>query len=196
MGNFVKNNSIRISMHPVQFVLLNSPSSLVVQAAIRDLEYHVSLLNLMGLDITHKVQIHVGGVYGDKSMALQRFVNVYKTLPSSTTKRLVIENDERLWNLKECLDIHKRTNILVLFNTLHHECNNSGEPLRESLLSAGKTWSNNDGLQMIDYSSQYSAKRLDAHFQAFLKNIAGIDYDIMLEIKDKEGSAQKAFLYI
>ena len=71
------------------------------------------------------------------------------------------------------------------------------------------TWKRDkDGLPMVDYSSQYvidnncmnrkykkrkTYSTIDKiHFNKFLKETTGLDFDIMLEIKDKEKSALKA----
>jgi UV DNA damage endonuclease len=53
---------------------------------------------------------------------------------------------------------------------------------------------------MVDYSSQQKGQRCGSHaktlnpakFKGFLQEIRGLDFDVMLEIKDKENSAFKA----
>lgn len=80
-------------MHPDQFVLINSPKqdvqvfyynfiSQVKDRSVAELEYHCNLLDALKLDHTHKVQIHVGGVYNDKEGAIKRFIERYKLLSS------------------------------------------------------------------------------------------------------------------
>jgi len=200
VGKFIKEHNIRISMHPDQFVLINALKNDVVERSIRELEYHDTILNEMDLDRTAKIQIHVGGVYGDKQGAIERFVDRHKFLDPSLKRRLVIENDDRLFSLENCLSVHEKTNIPILFDVFHHQCLNKGESLRMGLELAGQTWKKSDGVLMVDYSSQQPGHRLGTHaksidlqlFHEFLKQSEGLDFDIMLEIKDKEKSGLKA----
>ena len=53
-----------------QFVLLNASDEGVLRRSIADLEYQVQVLDLMGLDNSAKVQVHVGGVYGNKPASM------------------------------------------------------------------------------------------------------------------------------
>jgi UV DNA damage endonuclease len=214
VGDYIKKHHIRISMHPDQFVVINSPSEKIVNSSINELKYHCRVLDCMNLAGTAKIQIHVGGVYGNKIDAIDRFVKIYNNdnntlLDEYIKRRLVIENDDRLYNLSDCLYINQKTDIPILLDNFHHECFNSGE---ESLFSALKkaksTWKKDkDGIPMVDYSSQNVMDILyhgmnrrtkkgkhttavdQVLFNRFLKETAGLDFDIMLEIKDKEKSA-------
>jgi UV DNA damage endonuclease len=154
----------------------------------------------MELDNDAKIQIHVGGVYGDKEASIARFVRNYETLPDTVKRRLVIENDERLFSLQDCLAIHRATGIPVLLDIFHHHCFNSGETLQEALRLALSTWREEDGIPMVDYSVQQEGARRGKHsesidirdFSTFLDKTAGLEFDLMLEIKDKENSALSA----
>jgi len=200
VGNIIIENEIRISMHPDQFVLINSNNESIVSKSILDLKWHCEVLDLMGLNETAKVQIHVGGVYGDKRSAMGRFVDNYEKLPDFIKRRLAIENDERLYSLKDCLSVSKETGIPVIFDSFHHSCLNNGETMNEAIKLSEKTWSKKDSILMTDYSSQESNERFGKHtahidiekFGQYLKETKEHDFDIMLEIKDKEKSALKA----
>lgn len=200
IGDFIRENNIRISMHPDQFVLVNAKDGDIVQNSIKELEYHCTLLDAMRLDTTAKVQIHVGGVYGDKQKSMDRFIENYTVLPEFIRKRLVIENDDKSYSLGDCLIISTETDIPVLFDTLHHTCLNNGESHREGIIRSGGTWKEKDGVPMVDYSSQKKEGRMGAHsehidpelFRQFIHETKGLDFDIMLEIKDKEQSAIQA----
>lgn len=200
IGNFIKKNDMRISMHPDQFVLINALKKDIVERSNKELEYHCNILDAMKLDSTAKVQIHVGGAYGDKKESIIRFIANYQRLPKMIKKRLAIENDERLYSLKDNIIISKTLDIPVIFDIFHHECHNNKERLREAITQAQKTWKNKDGILMVDYSSQKKGARIGSHtehintslFKQFLKETKGLDFDIMLEIKDKEKSALEA----
>jgi len=204
LGDFVKTHDIRISLHPDQFTLINSVNIEVFERSVKELLYHAEVLDLMELDTTAKIQLHVGGVYGDKATSIQRFINRFinrfDALDDCIQRRLVIENDDRLYTLQDCLEIHADTGIPVLFDVYHHEFNNTGETVREAFDLFTKTWTAKDGVPMVDYSSQQPGARsgkhaesIDiAHFTRFIEATNEFDFDIMLEIKDKETSALKA----
>ena len=199
LGDFIKSRNMRISFHPDQFVVLNSPDSNIVRKSVSELIYQGSMLDLMGLDSTAKLQIHAGGAYGDKGSALARWVDTFhQLLPEAVKRRLVVENDDRLYSLRECLSLHDETGVPILFDNFHHECLNYGEPMREALRLAAATWHpERDGALMMDYSSQAPGERRGKHtdtlvlelFDKFLNELDGLDVDMMLEIKDKEASA-------
>ena len=200
IGDYIKKHDIRISMHPDQFVVLNSINPKIVKKSIKEIDYHCQVLEAMKLNQEAKVQIHIGGVYNDKEKSMQRFVKNYAGLKSSIKKRLVIENDHLSYSLKDCLLINKKIKIPIIFDVLHHQCLNNGETIYQAMKKAEKTWNKKDGKIMVDYSIQKKGKKKGVHaesinialFKDFLRQIKGTDCDIMLEIKDKEKSVLKA----
>lgn len=128
ISNFIHENNIRISMHPGQFVVINSKDMEVFERGLNELKYHSEVFDILNLDSTAKIQAHVGGVYGDKERSINRFIERYKSLDKNIKRRLVIENDEKSYNLSECLEINRNTNIPVLFDYFHHIINNRGSP--------------------------------------------------------------------
>ncbi len=200
IGGFIQGNRIRISMHPDQFVLINAEDNGIVERSIEELQYHAEVLDLMRLDETAKIQIHIGGVYKDKGKSMKRFIATYEGLDEVIARRLVIENDDTRYTAQDCLRLSADTGIPVLFDTFHHQLNGSGEGVPEILAPISSTWRDTDGLPMVDYSTQNRNNRKGRHaesidseeFAEFLKATKPFDFDIMLEIKDKERSASKA----
>ncbi len=200
IGSFINNNNIRISMHPDQFIVLNAKRKDVVQRSVKELKYHAAFLDALGLDSSAKIQLHIGGVYGDKNESMNRFVKHFDLLSSSIKKRLVIENDDRSYKAYDCLQISNHIHIPVLFDVFHHKLNNNHESVQNMMIEIAETWKHFDGIPMIDYSSQGINEKRGKHtihidqndFSMFLNNIESLDVDIMLEIKDKEQSALEA----
>lgn len=200
LGAFVKRHGMRISMHPDQFIVLNSPRPEVVERSIAELVYHARVLDAMGLGPSAKIQLHGGGAYGDPAASLERFARTFQRLPDSVKRRLVIENDDRIFSLRDVLGVGPQCGIPVLFDTFHHECLNHGEPLDDAMETAAETWRKRDGLPMVDYSSQKAGAPRGAHtesldpqhFGRFVDRTARLDFDLMLEVKDKEAGALRA----
>jgi UV DNA damage endonuclease len=200
IGDYIRENNIRISMHPDQFIVLNATNHVVVNRAIAELRYHADVLDLMKIDNTAKIQLHIGGVYNNKPQSKQRFVEHYNALDNRIKQRLVIENDDRSYSVQDCLDLHNKCGFPVLFDYYHHQLLNNKESLPTILKDILSTWKKNDGLPLVDYSSKRKDDRIGAHtehidikdFKRFIDDSKPFDFDIMLEIKDKENSALKA----
>jgi UV DNA damage endonuclease len=202
IGEFITKNRMRISMHPDQFTLINSIKKDIFERSKNELKYHAQILDLMKLDTSAKIQIHVGGAYGEKEESTERFITRFGKLDDSIIRRLVIENDDKLYNLNDCLKINAQTQIPILLDVFHHKLNNSKTSIAEdSFKYTTKTWKEKrDGIPMVDYSSQEPNGSPRQHtetiniedFEVFLKQTQQFDFDVMLEIKDKEKSAIKA----
>ncbi len=205
---------LRLSMHPAQYIVLNSPHEHVAAASIRDFAHHADFLDALGLDLDAKIVTHTGGVYGDRAAAAERFVRRYEALPEAVRRRLVLENDEVSWAAEDILPIHKRTGIPLVFDTLHHAVNNpSAIALPEALRLCLATWPASQ-TPKIHFSTQRREDRevsrrvagdvkrarvsvaakpgqhddwIDGDdFLAFLADAGAARFDVMLEAKQKQ----------
>lgn len=205
IGEIIKSADIRVSMHPGQYTVLNSLNSEVVKKAVEDLIYHCKVLEALGTEKNSKVILHIGGVYGDKKEAIKKFKKNYMALDNIIKKRLVIENDQKSYNIQDVLEIGQELNIPVVFDNLHHKINQENLDTKINIddyfwiNECRKTWKNHDGNQKIHYSQQDSIKHPGAHsktiaieeFMEFYSNLNRNDIDIMLEVKDKNLSGIK-----
>lgn len=198
IGEYIKKNDLRVTMHPDQFVLINALDRKIIKKSIKELEYHVGVLDVMKLDSTNKVQIHIGGVYGDKRKSMERFIDNYKKLDFKIRKRLVVENDDKSYSLRDCLEVSRETKIPVVLDLFHHELLNNGESVRKAVKLASKTWKEKDGPLMIDYSYQDKNRKKGTHAEKinlrdFKEKLKEIEKgDIMIELREKEKNALKA----
>jgi UV DNA damage endonuclease len=201
LGKKAKQHDIRLSMHPGQYTVLNSAHPHVVENAIRDLAYHCDFLDTMGMNATNKIILHIGGIYGDKPAAIERFKSNYVMLEERIKARLIIENDDKCYTTEEVLAIGCELKIPVVFDNLHHEINPSSasQSIKKWIAACAKTWRKKDGVQKIHYSQQAQGKRSGSHsetidlptFLRYYKTLPTTDLDIMLEVKDKNVSALK-----
>ena len=214
LGAKARHLDLRLSMHPSQYIVLNSPDERIAQAAVRDFVNHADFLDALGQSADGKIVTHVGGVYGDRAAATDRWVRRYLALADHVRRRLVLENDEISWGVFDILAIHERTGVPLVFDVLHHRVNNptaldSVEACRRCLA----TWPE-DQTPKIHYSTQRRAERevtrrnratgertvvvqpakpgqhddwIDPEdFVAFLQALPDARFDVMLEAKQKD----------
>nr|WP_321293137.1 UV DNA damage repair endonuclease UvsE [uncultured Trichococcus sp.] len=201
IGAKIRKNGMRVSLHPGQYTVLNSPTEGVVQRAIEDLIYHDKILTALCTDTTNKIVLHIGGIYGDKEAALDRFTENFQKLPEAVQNRLIIENDDKLYNIEDVLTLANQLQIPAVYDNLHHAINPppSGGTDPYWIAEAKKTWKAANGKQKIHYSQQAPGKRPGAHtdtidletFLTFHEELEDKQIDIMLEVKDKNLSAIK-----
>jgi len=194
LGEFANTQGIRLSMHPNQFTLLNGSDS-VVEAAIRDLSYHAAILDGMGLDESAIINIHVGGVYGDKDAATERLFTKISEVPEQAMRRLTFENDDKTYTLEETLAVSKRLQRPCMLDLHHDWCNPSASSPIELLPDIAKTWG--DIPMKIHVSSPKDAKEFRSHSDyiepdqliPFLKSCKEVGLpriDVMIEAKMKD----------
>jgi len=200
IGRKIGDSGMRISMHPGQYTVLNSPDEGVVERAVLDLQYHSRFLDCLGATSRNKIILHLGGVYGDMESAVKRFADNYKNLDQGIKEKLVLENDDRSYDICKVLETAEPLGIPVVYDNLHNEVKGCGSSEhRMWIKECSRTWSSSDGRQKIHYSQQNQDKQPGAHtitiaideFMKFHESVKDLNIDIMLEVKDKNVSAIK-----
>ena len=197
IGEYIKANNFRVSAHPDHFTLLNSVKSEVLEASIRDLDYHVRMFEAMGLDdYRYKLVLHVGGMYGNKQEAIERFKTNFLNLPDRIRKRIILENDDKSFTVADVLGICEELNIPMVLDVHHHNCANNGELIEEFLPRIFNTWNQEVYPPKLHFSSPKSIKEYRSHadyidyseFVSFLNTakVFNKDIDFMLECKMKD----------
>jgi UV DNA damage endonuclease len=198
VGQLADKYGQRLTFHPSHFNALGSPNPIVVEKAVKELNKHGEIMDIMGLSNTvyNKINIHVGGAYGDKKSTLNRWCDNFNKLNDNTQKRLTIENDDKanMYSVGELYwGIHKVVGIPIVFDYYHHKFCTGGLSEQEALLVAAKTWPKG-----ITPCCHYSESRREEHLdesiraQAHSDRITGIiesyglDIDVVVEAKHKE----------
>lgn len=201
-GNISKQTGQRLTSHPGPFNKLCSDNPRIVSNTIIDLANHGKVFDLIGLSRTpfNKINIHVGGTYGDKEKAAHSFIKNFDSLPDSVKTRLTVENDDReslfstidLYNL-----IYSKIKIPITFDFHHHLFCNGGQTEEEALTLAISTWGD---IKPIVHYSESKADELksnkikpQAHSDFIYKEIKQYNksIDIMIEAKAKEAALLK-----
>jgi UV DNA damage endonuclease len=212
VGARARELGIRLSSHPGQYIVLNSEDLGVRESAIRDIELQAALFDAMGLPPESVCVLHVGGGAGGFDAALDRFEAGWERLSDRARERLVIENDDRTFGLCHVMELHRRTGAKVVWDILHHHCNDpEGIPDRAALELALGTWPQGV-VPKIHYSTPKTAMeerrkrvgrrverswvlpQLRAHadmidpiaFEHFVRMAEGLEFDVMLEAKAKD----------
>lgn len=146
IGNISKKYNHKLSFHPGQFNCLASKTPEVVSKTIYELEQHSKLMDLMGLSITHfnNINIHIGGVYGDKKSTMDRFIENFNLLSKNLKNRLTLENDDSKngYTIEDLYYVYEKTKIPIVFDTLHYHCNPGKLNYDDSFDLAYSTWDN------------------------------------------------------
>lgn len=196
IGDFIKENDFRVSAHPDHFTLLNAPDPRILEASIRDLNYHVRIFEAMGLaQDRYKLVLHVGGLYKNKAESMKRFMENFLNLEASIRKRIILENDDKSYTAQDVLTLCRSLKIPMVIDIHHFQCINDGEDLSQVLPAAFDTWTREDFPPKVHFSSPKSEKAFRSHadlidVSAFLDFLmvareTGKDFDVMLEAKSK-----------
>lgn len=214
LGRVARDLDLRLSFHPSQYILLNSPDPKVVSQSIKDLVAQAEMLDVMGQGLEAVLVTHVGGHYGDRVSGRLRWAETYKTLPEPVRRRLVLENDDIRYSAADALAVHELTGVPLVFDHQHHWCNNPERTtVRDMLAKYLKTWpagvrpkihysSPRTELREVKRKNKATGKNETAlippiwtghadfvnpfEFALFLDVAAGLEFDVMLEAKAKD----------
>lgn len=197
----------RLTFHPGQFDVIGSPHPEVVKNTTLDLSYHAEVLDLMELNVNSVMVIHGGGTYKDKETTKLRWCDNYLKMPENIKQRLVLENCEKNFSIIDCIEISKKVNIPVVFDTHHFECYkllHPDEKFEEPAFYIPdilESWKRREIKPKFHVSEQGSGKC--GHHSNFIEVIPdylleipkkyGINIDIMIEAKMKEQSIFKLY---
>jgi UV DNA damage endonuclease len=219
IGAKARRLDIRLSFHPSQYVLLNSPDPALTEKSIWDLSSQAEMLDRMELGPEAVLVTHVGGTYGDIPESRARWARVWPTLPEHVRRRLVLEHDDIRFSAADVLWIGERTGVPLVFDYQHHWCLNPERlPMMDALRAILKSWP--AGVRpKVHFSSPRTelraVKRLDKatkrkktvlippiwtghadftnpfEFAHFMRDAEGLEFDVMLEGKSKDISLIK-----
>ena len=194
IGDIIKLYNLRVDTHPDQFCVLNSKNKQVLDNSIKILNFHYNLFKAM--KINGKAILHIGGSYNDKKASIKRFIENFKKLDKNIKNIIILENEDKVFNIKDTLYICETLNIPMCLDYHHYKCNNEGENIKKYLDRILNTWKNQTLNPKIHFSSPKNKREFRSHsyyincndFIEFIEIIRNYnqDIDIMLECKGKD----------
>lgn len=122
IGQFARDNNVRLSFHPGQFCVLSSLDDDIVARSIAEFEYHTDIARWMGYGKNFqdfKIKVHISGKKGP-----QGIIDAASRLTPEARNCLTIENEENSWGLNDTI---KLADTCTLVLDIHHHLINSGE---------------------------------------------------------------------
>lgn len=192
IGNIIKENNLRVDIHLDQFCVLNSTNPQVVISTINIINFYKNMFKAM--NINSKMVIHIGSSACGKKRSITRFINNFKKLDKETQKMIIVENDDKIYDIRDVLELCKKINVPMVLDYHHHICNNNSLKIEEYIEKIFDTWEKDT--PKIHFSSPKNTKEKRSHndyinindFTTFIDKIKFINknFDVMIEAKEKD----------
>lgn len=136
-GDFARAHGLRLTFHPDQFVVLNSPNPRTLAHSLAELAYQAEVAGWVGAD---SLNVHGGGAYGDKPAALRTLTRAIERLPEAIRTRLTLENDDQTFTPADLLPVCAATGVPLVYDVHHHRCLPDGLSVAAATEQAAATW--------------------------------------------------------
>lgn len=214
IGAAARRIDLRLSFHPSQFIVINSPDPELRRKSVADLLSQAEMLDCMELGPEAVVVIHAGGVYGDVQSGIRRWIETWHELPEPVRRRLVLENDDLRYSAANVLSIHEHTGVRLIFDVQHFWCNNpEGLELQPTVERFLRTWpraerpklhfsSPRTEMREVERRNRKTGKKETVllppiwtghadfnhpfEFISFMRSMRTHDFDVMIEAKAKD----------
>jgi UV DNA damage endonuclease len=136
-GELARAYDVRLSLHPDQFVVLNSEREPVVRSAVQELELQARIAEMIGADV---IVLHGGGSAGGIEAAVKRLERGLELLSPRVRERLAFENDDRCFTPRSLLPLCQRSGVPLVYDVHHHRCLADGLSIDEATELAFGSW--------------------------------------------------------
>ncbi len=200
IGNIINENDMRVDTHPDQYAVLNSVDKKIIKNTFKILEYHYKVLKALKIN-NPIIILHVGSSACGKKASITRFINNFNKLPEHIQKCITVENDDKIYNIKDVLNLCTKLNIPMVLDYHHYICNNDEEKIEDYIKEIMNTWKNINPKFHFSSPKSKLKKEFRSHHDYinsddFIKFINILkpynkDVDIMLEAKAKDDAISR-----
>ena len=191
IGDIIKENNLRVDIHPSAYTVLNSVNEEVVSSTNNILKFYQKMYKEMGIE--SKIVLHVGSKVGGKRLGIKRFIDNFNKLDKDLQKLIVVENDDKSYNIRNVLSLCEKLNIPMVLDYHHFKVNKNNEKIEDYIERIFNTW---EDTPKIHFSSPKDKKNKRSHndyinvddFIDFIEKIKFTkrDFDVMIEAKKKD----------
>jgi len=195
IGDYAKNNNMRLTYHCGPYTVIGSETESVVKKSIKDINQHGEIMDYMGLDQTpyYSINIHINTTQPTKKLAAERFCSNFLKLNEGAKKRLTVENDDKLsqYSVLDLYEmVYKKVSVPIVFDQHHYKYGPQDQTMEKALKLAISTWSNIKPLTHLSSSRKIEDpnSKETAHADFIYEKIEtyGLDFDTDLECKEKD----------
>jgi len=155
-----EQNKLRLSFHPDQFIVLNTPNNSTFQNSLNELIMHTEIAEILGIDV---INIHGGGMYGNKKEALQKLTYRLKQLSPTILKHLTLENDDKCFTPQDLIPVCKEVGIAFCYDAHHHRILKDKLSIEEATDQAISTWNREPQFHISSPKDGWNNKKPNRH---------------------------------
>lgn len=195
-GDYATSVNQRLSFHPGPFNCLASSNEKTVKKTLKELTFHSQIMDMLNQPVSPqaKINIHVGGAYGNREAAAAEWCKNFALLPESVQKRITVENDDKpaMFSTKMLYDwVYQKVGVPIVFDSHHFECGPQDTSYAEAFEMAYSTWPDDvrpmchhSNSRQFEEANAPKAAHSDYYYRPF--NSCGKSVDVALECKAKE----------
>lgn len=192
-GAFAREQGLRLSFHPDQFVVLNSPNPQTLAHSLAELDYQAEVAEWVGADT---LNIHGGGAYGDKVAALAALRRNITRLPDRVRSRLTLENDDKVYTPADLLPVCTELGVPLVYDVHHHRCLPDSLSVAAATQCARETWRTEPLFHLSSPLEGWNGPKPERHHdyidpRDFPKEWLGWPLTVEVEAKAKELAVEK-----
>ena len=126
MGQFARDNDVRLSMHPGQFCVIASANPSAAANGLAEFEYHAEVMALMGYgDGWHPHGAHINIHGGAKALGAEGIRSGLAHLSRTARNLITLENDEVSFGIDDLLPL--ADDVPLVLDLHHHWIMSQGE---------------------------------------------------------------------
>ena len=121
IGKLINKNNMRVDVHIDEYCVLNSINETVVLNSIKILNNLKITMDMF--KFPYNIIMHIGSKTNGIKDSIKRFKNNFNLLNDNIKSKIILENDDKVYNVYQTLKLCEDLNIPMCLDYHHHLCN-------------------------------------------------------------------------